>query len=182
MQCCERTCCFRSLPYVLMVQKVNFLFFRNSRPEEFCRKAVLRNFTKFIRKHLGLQLYLKRLWHRCLPLNFAKFLRTLFLQNTSGGCFCMLIRIYLLILRLQLFRFQTIQIPYRSSRPDMFCEKGVLRNFVKFRGKHLCQGLFFNKVPGLRTATLLKTRPWHRYFLINSVEFLRTPFCQNTSG
>ena len=26
----------------------------------------------------------KRLWHRCAPVNFAKFLRTPFLQNTSG--------------------------------------------------------------------------------------------------
>ena len=26
----------------------------------------------------------KRLWHRCFPLNFVKFLRTPFLQNTSG--------------------------------------------------------------------------------------------------
>ena len=29
----------------------------------------------------------KRLWHRCFPVNFVKFLRTPFLQNTSGGCF-----------------------------------------------------------------------------------------------
>ena len=27
----------------------------------------------------------KRLWHRCFPVSFAKFLRTPFLQNTSGG-------------------------------------------------------------------------------------------------
>ena len=26
----------------------------------------------------------KRLWHRCFPVNFAKFLRKPFLQNTSG--------------------------------------------------------------------------------------------------
>ena len=26
---------------------------------------------------------------------------------------------------------------------------GVLRNFTKFTGKHLCQSLFFNKVAGL---------------------------------
>ena len=26
----------------------------------------------------------KRLWHKCFPVNFAKFLRTPFLQNTSG--------------------------------------------------------------------------------------------------
>ena len=44
----------------------------------------------------------------------------------------------------------------RSSRPDVLCKKGVLRNFAKFTGKHLCQRLFFNKVAGLRPATLLK--------------------------
>ena len=37
---------------------------------------------------------------------------------------------------------------FRSSRPDVFCEKGVLRNFAKFTGKHLCQSLVFNKVAG----------------------------------
>ena len=35
-----------------------------------------------------------------------------------------------------------------SSRPEVFCKKGVLRNFAKFTGRHLCQGLFFNKVAG----------------------------------
>ena len=29
-------------------------------------------------------LFKKRLWHRCFPVNFAKFLRTLFQQNTFG--------------------------------------------------------------------------------------------------
>ena len=33
----------------------------------------------------------------------------------------------------------------RSNRPNVFCKKGVLRNFVKLPGKHLCQSLFFNK-------------------------------------
>ena len=46
----------------------------------------------------------------------------------------------------------------RSSRPEVFCKKGVLRNFAKFTRKHLCQNLFFNKVAGLRPATLLKRR------------------------
>ena len=31
----------------------------------------------------------------------------------------------------------------RSSRPEVFCKKGILRNFAKFTGKHLCQSLFF---------------------------------------
>ena len=30
----------------------------------------------------------------------------------------------------------------RSSRPEVFCKKIVLRNFTKFTGKHLCQSLF----------------------------------------
>ena len=34
----------------------------------------------------------------------------------------------------------------RSSRPEVFCKKRVLRNFTKFTGKHLCQSLFFTKV------------------------------------
>ena len=33
----------------------------------------------------------------------------------------------------------------RSSPPEVFCKKGVLRNFTKFTGKHLCQSPFFNK-------------------------------------
>ena len=43
-------------------------------------------------------------------------------------------------------------------------QKDVLRNFTKFTGKHLCQSLFFNKVAGLRPATLLKKRLWHNFF------------------
>ena len=39
---------------------------------------------------------------------------------------------------------------YRSSRLEVFCKKGVLINFAKFRGKHLCQSLLFNKVADLR--------------------------------
>ena len=37
---------------------------------------------------------------------------------------------------------------YRSSRPEVFCKKGVLRNFAKFTGKRLCQSVFFDKVTG----------------------------------
>ena len=41
-------------------------------------------------------------------------------------------------------------IKHRTSRPEVFCKKDVLKNFAKFTGKHLCQSLFFNKVAGLR--------------------------------
>ena len=72
------------------------------------KKGVLRNFKKFTGKYLCQSLFFnkaaglrpqavhvnkKRLWHRCFSVNFAKFLRTPFLQNTSG-------RLLLLINRL----------------------------------------------------------------------------------
>ena len=75
-----------------------------------------------------------------------------------------------------------MKVIFRSSRLGVFCRKDVLRNFGKFTGKHLCLSLFFNKVVGLRPATLLKKRLWHKCFPVNFVKFLRTPFLQNTSG
>ena len=42
--------------------------------------------------------------------------------------------------------YQICQI--RSSRPGVFCKKGVLGNFAKFIGKHKCLRRFFNKVAG----------------------------------
>ena len=48
---------------------------------------------------------------------------------------------------------QTVQ----KQSPRGVYEKGVLRNFAKFTRKDLCQRLF-NKVAGLRPATLLKKR------------------------
>ena len=58
----------------------------------------------------------------------------------------------------------------RSGRPEVFSKKGVLRNFPKFTGKHLCQSLF------LRPATLLKKKLYDRCFPVNFAKFLRAPF------
>ena len=40
-----------------------------------------------------------------------------------------------------------------SSRPNMFCKKGVVKNFSKFTRKHLSQRLFSNKVAGCGVYT-----------------------------
>ena len=58
----------------------------------------------------------------------------------------------------------------RSSHRRCSVRKGVLWNFPKFTGKHLCQSLSFNK------KALLKKRLWHRCFPVNFAIFLRTPF------
>ena len=49
---------------------------RSSRPEVFCKIYVVRNFTKFARKHLCQS-------HRCFPVNFAKFLTAPFFTETT---------------------------------------------------------------------------------------------------
>ena len=54
------------------------------------RKGVLKKLPKFTGKHLRQNLFYnksllkKRLWRKCFSVNFAKFLRKTFLQNTSG--------------------------------------------------------------------------------------------------
>ena len=69
---------------------------RCSRSQMFFKLGVLKNFVIFTGKYLCRSLFLikltpktpKRLQHRCFLVNYAKFLRAPFLQNTSGGCFC----------------------------------------------------------------------------------------------
>ena len=70
----------------------------------------------------------------------------------------------------------------RSSHLMCPIIKGAPKNFAKYTGKYLCQSLFLNKVGGLRPATLLKKRLWHRCLPMNFAKFLIKPFLQNTSG
>ena len=95
-------------------------------------------------------------WHGCSPVKLLHILRTPFLRNTSEG----------LLLKLKN--------SFRSSHQRCSVKKGVLRNFEKSTGKHLCQSLFLVKLHA-RSATLLKKRLWHRCFHVNFAKFLRTP-------
>ena len=58
---------------------------KSSRSDMFCKKVVLRNFTKFTGKHLCQSLFLIKLQasglNRCFPVNFVKFLITTFLTE-----------------------------------------------------------------------------------------------------
>ena len=73
-------------------------------------------------------------------------------------------------------------IKYRSSLPEVFGKKGVLKIFAKFTVKQLCRSLFFNKFAGLRPATLWKKILRHRCFPVIFPKFLRTPFLKSSSG
>ena len=55
-----------------------------------------------------------------------------------------------------------------SSRPEVFCKKGILRNFTKLIGKHPCRSFLFNTVAGLNLN--------QAKIPVNFAKFLRTPF------
>ena len=64
---------------------------------------------------------------------------------------------------------------FRGSCAGVFCKKGVLRDFAKFTGKHLCQSLFINKVADQGRQLYLKRDP-AQVFPVNFAKFQRTPF------
>ena len=52
------------------------------------------------------------------------------------------------------YRKDNLLSTYRSSRPEVFYKTGVLRNFAKYTGEHLCQSLFFNRVVGILYSSI----------------------------
>ena len=99
-------------PVLQRSQKYSGVYYIEKQPlEVFCKKRCSQKFLKTHRKTsvrvsflIKLQVSIliklqaeailmklqakKRLQHSCFPVNFAKFPRTPFSQNTSGGCFC----------------------------------------------------------------------------------------------
>ena len=111
------------------------------------RKGVLRNFVKFIGKHLCQSLFFNKV------ADLRPWSPFLALKNRcrDGG--------------------------FRSNRPEVLCKKMCsLKIFTKFAGKRMRQGLFFAKVAGLRPANMSKKKLWHRCFPVNIAKFVRTPF------
>ena len=154
---------------------------RRSHPEVFCKIDVLRNFPKFTWKKTK-----KVTWDGWFSFEFCKISKNTFsyrIPLVAASVFHTVNRKRMYIafgktdLSIAFIQASLLSFFFfRSSRPEVFCKKGVLRNFTKFIGKHLCQRLFFNKVASLRPATSLKKSLWHRCFTVNIVKFLRTPF------
>ena len=67
-----------------------------------------------------------------------------------------------------------------AATRGVFCEKVFLEISQNSQENTSASVSFFNKVAGLRPATLLKKRLWHRCFPVNLAKLLRTPFSQTT--
>ena len=60
----------------------------------------------------------------------------------------------------------------QKQLPGYSIEKAALENFAKVTGKHMYRSLFYNKVAGLRSETLLKNRLRHRCFHVDFTKFI----------
>ena len=63
----------------------------------------------------------------------------------------------------------------RSSRPEVFYKKGVLKNFAKFTGKHQCQSLFLIKLLA-EACNLIKKKTLAQVFSYEFCENLKNTF------
>ena len=134
------------------------MFFRGSCPEMFCKKAVLRDFPKFTRKHLCQSLFIrsatlfkKRPCSLVFPVNFAKFGRTPFLTE----------HLQWLLLVLQ------NRCSYKF--PNIHQKISVLKSL-------------FNTVRDLKAHNFNKKDTQHKCFPVNITKFLRIAVLQNTPG
>ena len=101
----------------------------------------------------GLQLYLKRV---CFPVNFAKILRTRFLQNTSGRL--------LLYDRYFLLRHIKGCILKSQNQSSESIIKVAIKVFKHIRRKQLCWNIFSNKV----STIFMKTPLSDKQFFFNN--------------
>ena len=59
----------------------------------------------------------KSLWHKCFPVNFAKFIRTTFLQNTSGTASVLVLSVcHYLDFVYSVCNFQSMKSPVELNR------------------------------------------------------------------
>ena len=67
---------------------------------------------------------------------------------------------------------------YRSSHPDVFIRKVVLKICCKFTGEHPCRSVISIKLP----FNVIEIPPRHGCSPVNLLHISRTPFLKNTSG
>ena len=70
------------------------------------------------------------------------------------------------------------QVRFRSSPPEVFLRKGVLKICSKFTGEHPCRSVISIKL----FCNFIEITLWHGCSLLNLLHNFRTPFPKNTEG
>ena len=149
--------------------------------EVFYNKSVVRNFAKFTWKHLspsllfnkvaGLRptvLFKKRFWHRCFPVNFAKFLRTPFLKNTSQ-------RLLLIFHRLSDEFGLIVYVPILDKLTSLFpIRNWILISTFEFLTKSFLRKIFCSQV-------LISSSCFSKYVLLKNLQISQEINCFRVS-
>ena len=67
---------------------------------------------------------------------------------------------------------------FRSSHPEVFLIKGVLKIYSKFTGEHPWRSVISIKLQ----SNFIEITLWHECSPVNLLYIFRTPFIKNTSG
>ena len=65
---------------------------------------------------------------------------------------------------------------FRHRHRRCFIKDDVPKNFAKFKGKHLCQGLFFNEVAGLEAWNFIKDETLAQMLSFEFCEMFKNTF------
>ena len=71
-----------------------------------------------------------------------------------------------------------VVVTFRSSRPEVFLRKGVLKICKKFTGEHPCRSVISIKL----LCNFIEITFWHGCSPVNLLYIFRTPFLKNTFG
>ena len=132
----------------------------------FCKKGVLKKFKKFTGKHQCQSLFFNKVASfRPFEINFNY--RTPLVATSDGFLFffakgkrvikCNFVNIVVGIKIIFLWKcLSNCEVSFQKQPPEVFCEKSILKNFTKFKGKHLCWSLFLINLHASSPAILLK--------------------------
>ena len=67
-------------------------------------------------------------------------------------------------------------VTYRSSHPEMFLRKSVLKIYIKFIGEHPCRSVISIKL----LCNLIEITLWLGFYLVNLLHIFITPFLKTT--
>ena len=132
---------------------------------------------KLLKSHFGMGVLLKIccIFSEHLSLR-ATLTKGCFCRSGAGDCSCQTAHIISCFFEVLSIGWYCSFNVYMQKQPsEVFCKKGFLKNSSNSQ-ENTCVRVFLNNVAGLRPATLLKMRLWHRCFLVNFRKFLKTPF------
>ena len=118
----------------------------------------------------------KDIWHKCVPVNFSKILRTAFLQNTS---------------KYSIFNNEKtvtkVRIVIRITGIRDTCNSIIITSFYQRRirtqrDSHWRDVQWKKLFLKILQTSQEENRLWHMCFPVNFAKFLRTTFLYNTTG